>query len=219
MMQRIVIFDMDGTLIDSATDITLSINYVRKNHYNLGELSEVFVIDAINASQRNLASLFYETEHYDEDAKALFEEHYHTQCIQNVRAYDGIAETLSILHSQGCILGVATNAPSIFAKRMLSHLQLSDYFTHIIGADNVKYPKPDPQMLQLHLEHHGFVATRDRAWMVGDNTKDMEAARNANISSIFAAWGFSEHGTGDYLATDPLELSAIILKEIFNAAN
>lgn len=219
MMQRIVIFDMDGTLIDSATDITLSINYVRKNHYDLGELSEVFVVNAINASERNLASLFYETEHYDEDAKALFEEHYHTQCIQNVRAYNGIAEILSILHSQGCILGVATNAPSIFAKRMLSHLQLSDYFTHIIGADNVKHPKPDPQMLQLHLEHHGFVATRDRAWMVGDNSKDMEAARNANISSIFAAWGFSEHGMGDYLVTNPLELSDIILKEIFNAAN
>ncbi len=216
-MQRIVIFDMDGTLIDSATDITLSINYVREHYYGLGNLSEQFVVDAINASQRNLAQLFYETQQYDEAAKALFEEHYHTQCIQNVRAYNGITETLFNLHSQGCILGVATNAPSKFAKRMLSHLNLSDYFTHIIGADNVQFPKPHPQMIECHLENHGFVQTRDRAWMIGDNKKDMEAAHNANITGIFATWGFSAKGDGDYSVSDPRDLSSIILEEMCNA--
>lgn len=218
-MQRIVIFDMDGTLIDSAADITLSINYVRKHHCGLDDLSQKFVVDAINASERNLAYLFYETEHYDEQAKALFEEHYHTQCIQNVRAYQGISDVLHNLHSQGCILGVATNAPSKFAKRMLSHLNLSDYFTHIIGADDVQFPKPHPQMIECHLENYGFVHTRDRAWMIGDNTKDMDAARNAKISSIFATWGFSEDGVGDYKVAHPLELSAIILEETGDAAD
>lgn len=209
-----MIFDMDGTLINSATDITVSINYVRKHYYGLNELSEQFVIDAINSSERNLAFLFYETQLYDPQAKALFEEHYHTQCIQNVRAYNGIVETLVQLHSQGCILGVATNAPSKFAKRMLSHLEISNYFTHIIGADNVELPKPHPAMLEIHLENHGFDAKCDRAWMIGDNIKDMDAARNANISSIFAAWGFSENGMGDYLVTDPMEILTIILEEM-----
>ena len=94
---------------------------------------------------------------------------------------------------------------------MLSHLEISDYFTHIIGADNVELPKPHPAMLEIHLEHHGFDAKRDRAWRIGDNKKDMDAARNANITSIFAAWGFSENGMGDYLVTDPMEISTIIL--------
>lgn len=204
---------MDGTLIDSAVDITLSINHVRKHYYSLSDLSQQFVVDAINASERNLALLFYQTEQYEEHAKALFEEHYHTQCIQNVRAYEGICDTLHKLHSQGCILGVATNAPSRFAKRMLSHLKLSDYFTHIIGADNVEFPKPHPQMIETHLNAHSFLHGQDRAWMVGDNSKDMEAARNANITGIFATWGFSNNGKGDYLASDPFQLSSIILEE------
>lgn len=216
-MQRIVIFDMDGTLIDSAADITHSINYVRRQHYGLDPLGEQYVVDAINASERNLAFLFYETHYYDGEAKALFEEHYHTQCIQNVRAYNGIAETLSELHSQGCILGVATNAPSRFAKRMLSHLQLSEYFTHIIGADNVEFPKPHPQMIHFHLQQHGFIPTRDRAWMIGDNKKDMDAAASANITGVFAAWGFSEQGEGDYCISNPSELSSIILEENYDA--
>lgn len=216
-MKRIVIFDMDGTLIDSATDITLSINHVRKHFYGLENLSERFVIDAINATERNLSFLFYETDQYDEGAKALFEEHYHTQCIQNVRAYSGIAETLVHLHSHGCILGVATNAPSQFAKRMLSHLNLADYFTHIIGADNVQFPKPHPQMIAYHLQSHGFMAESDRAWMIGDNKKDMDAAASANITGIFAAWGFSDDGSGDHVVTDPSELPAIILKEMGDA--
>lgn len=216
-MKRIVIFDMDGTLIDSATDITLSINHVRKQYYGLAGLTEQFVIDSINATQRNLAYLFYETDHYDEKVKALFEEHYHMQCIQNVRAYNGISEVLRDLRAKGCILGVATNAPSPFAKRMLSHLNLSDYFTYVIGADNVQFPKPHPQMIEFHLANHGFVPDQDRAWMVGDNQKDMDAAASANITGIFAAWGFSDNGEGDYLATDPSQLSAIILEEMYNA--
>jgi phosphoglycolate phosphatase len=69
-------------------------------------------------------------------------------------------------------------------------------------------------MIEIHLAHHGFVSGRDRAWMIGDNTKDIEAARNANISSIFAAWGFSDDGDGDYTATDPAQLPTIILEEI-----
>ena len=212
-MKRIVIFDMDGTLIDSATDITLSINHVRKQHYGLAGLTEQFVIDSINATHRNLAHLFYETDHYDEKAKALFEEHYHIQCIQNVRVYTGITEVLNKLHANGCILGVATNAPSPFANRMLSHLNISNYFTHVIGADNVQFPKPHPQMIEYQLENYGFIPQYDKAWMIGDNQKDMDAAASAKITSVFAAWGFSDSGEGDYLATDPSQLSAIILEE------
>lgn len=212
-MKKIVIFDMDGTLINSAQDITISINHVRSYCYALSPLSEQFVIDAINAHQRNLASLFYETEVYEARAKAIFEEHYRDQCIQNVYPYHEIKETLSHLRASGCLMSVATNAPSTFALLMLTHLEIAEYFTCILGADNVDHPKPHPQMIERILEYHGYRGDYDRAWMVGDNSKDMEAGQGANIGTIFAAWGFSDTGEGDFIAYTPSEIHTIILEE------
>ena len=210
-MSKIVIFDMDGTLINSSRDITLSINHVRLTCYSLPPLPEQFVIDSINAHDRNLATLFYQTKEYDTQAKELFESHYYDQCIQNVHTYDEIIDTLSHLSSNGCLMSVATNAPSVFAKRMLTHLGIAEYFSCIIGADNVDQPKPNPQMIELILNHHGYDAHRDQAWMIGDNSKDMQAAKSANVGTIFAAWGFSDMGEGDYVAYAPSEVRAIIL--------
>ncbi|MBN2870614.1 MAG: HAD family hydrolase [Campylobacterales bacterium] len=209
-MAHIAIFDMDGTLIDSGLDITLSINHVRRQRYSLEPLSVRTVVDIINAPSRNLAKMFYGTEAYEHEARALFEAHYYDQCIQNVSSYEGIGTLLENLKRQDFALGVATNAPSIFARRMLSHLELEPYFDLILGADNVDLPKPHPQIIQKHLDHHGYRSGTDHAWMIGDNTKDMDAAKNAGITGIFACWGFSSEGEGDYCAAEPLELLRIM---------
>jgi phosphoglycolate phosphatase len=214
MMSKIVIFDMDGTLINSSHDITSSINHVRMLCYSLPPLMEQFVIDSINAHDRNLASLFYHTDVYEDKAKELFESHYYDQCIQNVHPYNEIIDTLSELSSSGCLMSVATNAPSIFAKRMLEHLGIAEYFSCIIGADDVEHPKPHPQMIEVILNHHEYDLHRDQAWMIGDNSKDMQAARSVNIGTIFAAWGFSDRGEGDYIAYTPSEIRSIILQGI-----
>lgn len=211
--KKIVIFDMDGTLINSSRDITISINHVREKLYSLSPLDEQFVIDAINAHERNLADLFYETPVYEEKAKDLFESHYHDQCIQNVHPYEGIVESLIELQSSGCLMSVATNAPSQFAKRMLNHLGMSKFFGLIVGADNVSLPKPHPQMIEMLLKHHDYDVACDNAWMIGDNSKDMLAAQNANIGTIFAAWGFSRKGEGSAIAFTPSQVNQIVLKE------
>lgn len=209
-MRRIALFDMDGTLIDSGLDITLSINHVRQAIYHLEPLAVQTIIDAINAHQRNLAAIFYGTELYQPDAKALFEEHYYDQCIQNVRAYEGIEPMLEQLRSHDVVMGVATNAPTLFANRMLEHLGLNRFFDSIIGADRVESPKPHPHMLYHHLNRHDFQSGTDRAWMIGDNSKDMEAASRAGISGIFAGWGFSTTGEGDYFAPSANDVVDII---------
>lgn len=210
-MRKFVLFDMDGTLIDSGLDITLSINHVRETIYGLEPLNVQAVIDAINAPSRNLSEIFYAQTDYEERARSLFEDHYYEQCVKNVQPYDGIEEVLRHFHSEKMIMGVATNAPSIFAKRMLHHLGLDVYFDLILGADNVDLPKPHPQMIVEQLNYHLFRSGIDRAWMVGDNSKDMEAAARAGIASIFAAWGFSSVGEGDHFASLPQTLLEIIV--------
>jgi len=204
---------MDGTLIDSGLDITLSINHVRKVCYGLDPLSVQSVIDAINAPVRNLTEIFYGNPIYEERARELFECHYYDQCIQNVTLYKGIPDLLENLSRNGFLMGVATNAPSIFAKRMLEYLKIDSFFKLIIGADNVDTPKPHPQMLHRHLEHYDYRSGTDCAWMIGDNTKDMEAAQRAGITGVFAGWGFSAQGEGDYFASSPDSLLDIIYQK------
>lgn len=213
-MKHIVLFDMDGTLIDSGLDITLSINHVRAQCYHLEPLSVQSVIDAINAPVRNLSEIFYAQSVYEQKARDLFEEHYYDQCIQNVVPYEGVCELLTTLRESNIIMGVATNAPSQFAKRMLKHLHMDDFFHLILGADDVEEPKPHPQMLNRHLKHHNYRSGTDNAWMIGDNSKDMEAAMRAGITSIFAGWGFSSQGAGDYFASTPQSLLDIINKKV-----
>ncbi len=210
---KVVIFDMDGTLIDSQQDITVSINHVRERHYGLEPLSCDFIVEAINRYQRNLPKLFYHTEVYRDHDRDLFEAHYYDQCIQNPRLYDGVEALIEQLYNEEIKLAVATNAPGKFAKRMLTHLGVADRFSHIIGADMVEKPKPHKEMLAYILDSFDFRHGSDHAWMIGDNSKDIEAALNAGINSVFVTWGFSSEGDADHVIGKPHKLLKIVASD------
>lgn len=210
-MQKIVIFDMDGTLIDSKKDITISINYVRAEHYGLGALSEEYVVEAINMKVRNLPKLFYTTDEYHEKDRELFETHYAKQCTQNPYLYDGIEDTLRELNQSDVKLAVATNAPTKFANLMLTSLGVVNLFGIIIGADYVRHSKPSPEMIYKILHFYNYQEKEDKAWMIGDNSKDMMSAKNANIEALFATWGFSTTSENERIVEHPTNILKIVI--------
>ncbi|MDO9265812.1 MAG: HAD family hydrolase [Sulfurimonas sp.] len=208
---KIVIFDMDGTLLDSKKDITISINHVREAHHNLAPLSEEYVVRAINMEVRNLSQLFYETEIYHQKDRELFESHYEVQCVKNVYLYEGVEEMLKSLVASDVKISVATNAPTQFALRMLEHLRVENLFNVIIGADKVNNSKPSPEMLNHILNYYEYDEKNHKAWMVGDNSKDILSADSAGIDSIFATWGFSTQGDAKIVVKKPPEVLDIVL--------
>ena len=202
---------MDGTLIDSKKDITISINHIRDIHYSLPPLSEEFIVEAINKEIRNLPELFYGTSSYEKKDMLAFEEHYALQCTQNTYLYDGIQESLKILLNAKVKLSVATNAPTKFAKLMLNSLGVLEMFDFVVGADEVSVAKPSPEMLHKILDQYKYDERDDSAWMIGDNSKDMMSASNAKIEGAFATWGFSPQTEYKKKLNSPQELITLIL--------
>ncbi|WP_292664089.1 HAD family hydrolase [Nitratifractor sp.] len=207
---KTVIFDMDGTLIDTRVDITISVNYVRHQRHGLPPLSEEEVVDYINRDERNLPLLFYGTETLDPADRELFRRHYLQQCTRHLRLFPGIVTLLEDLAARKVAMGVATNASSLFARKMLGHLGIDHYFTVIAGADTAGRPKPDPAMIHAVLEGIGPEARTGAAWLLGDSDKDMAAARNAGIPALYAGWGYAPVRQADAILHHPQELLAIV---------
>lgn len=204
MKQHILIFDMDGTLLDSRVDITRAINRVRHD-FGLDPLSVETVVSAINSDQKNLAYIFYNTSSYEAPHRERFERYYHELCTQSVSLYKDIKILLQTLKEQGALMSVATNAPAPFALRMLKHLDAEHYFDYILGADCHK-PKPNPEMINKILSNYSYDDKKHfLPIIVGDNQKDIEAGKKAGIRTLHVAWGFDKELRKNSI-TKPLEL-------------
>lgn len=190
MTDKLLIFDMDGTLVDTRHDITVSINYVRKIK-NMPPLSQQEVLDIINQKRDELAKRFYNTESYLPEDRAVFEEHYSRQCVKNVAPFEGVSDTLDLLKKLNVRMSVATNAPTKFGERILKAAGIGHYFDYIIGACKVEKPKPDAEMIHLIGRlYSDFKFAPERTFIVGDNYTDITAGSNAGIKSVFANWGY-----------------------------
>ena len=208
---KLLIFDMDGTLLDTRIDITISINHVRRVNHGLPPLSEAQVVEYINRDERNLPMLFYGTESADPKDRELFHRHYQEQCTKNLKLFPGIREMLETLSQKSVTLAIATNASSHYARTMIRHLEIEHYFSSVVGADTTGHSKPDPAMLYAAMRDVGFDEKQGhRGWLVGDSQKDMTAARNADIGALFAAWGYSHSQLSDAVLKSPMEIVEII---------
>ena len=186
---KMILFDMDGTLINSGAMIANTINYVRQN-IGLETLSKKYILQNVNDPDVNSAEFFYGTKHFTDEQSVLFESYYNEHCLTDLEIYDGISQLLDDLKNDFTFT-VATNANSEFAHKMLNHLELGKFFDSVVGYNDVEKPKPHPEMIYKMLDKHNIA--KNNAQLVGDSHKDIMAANNAGIDSVLVNWGFSDH--------------------------
>jgi phosphoglycolate phosphatase len=186
---NLIMFDMDGTLINSGAAIANTVNYVREN-IGLETLEKYHILEKLNDPKINSAEFFYGTQHFTQEQTILFESYYHQHCLYDLEIYEGIEALLKNLQGE-FKLAVATNASSVFAKKMLAHLDLLGHFEVVYGFDSVKNPKPHPEM--VHKIMHTLQGTQEKSLMIGDSHKDTQAALSAGVDAILVNWGFSKH--------------------------
>ncbi len=197
-----IVFDMDGTLIDSSFAMTQSVNHVRA-HLGLAPIEKEELEYYINQPDQHLPKIFYNTQEYDPSHKTLFREHYMATSTQHIALYPEVKEMLEFI-SERATLGIATNASDFFARHMLEHLGVINYFDGIVGANNVPEPKPNPQMLEYLMQSLEF--EKEQTILVGDSIKDEQAAQNADIPFIFVGWGYGKSETASMRAQSIHEL-------------
>ncbi len=198
---KLIIFDMDGTLIDSGNVISNTINFVR-SHLGLESLSKNTMLKAMNDPAINSAEFFYGTSHFTDTQTELFKIYYDEHCISDIVLYAGIKELLEELQSE-YRLSVATNANSVYAHKMLDFLGIKEHFSLIVGADMVEHPKPKGDMLSFTCEKLGI--QKEHSVLVGDSKKDLYAANDFGIDCILVNWGFTDFTENVACSVDDLK--------------
>jgi phosphoglycolate phosphatase len=190
MSKKLIIFDMDGTLVNSAITIGNAINFVRKN-LGFEPMLQENILRLVNDHNINPAQTFYHAKAFDADHEKWFSEYYSKNHEKELALYEGIEALLHTLKAQGYLLAVATNAYRNSTIQSLTHLKVLELFDAIICHDDVSQSKPNPEMLETLLKDLNTSA--DQALFIGDAHRDEETAQRANIGYIMVDWGFSDY--------------------------
>ena len=197
-MKKLVIFDMDGTLVDSSVTLVNAINHVRDN-LSLEPMAEDEILSKLNDHTINPAQYFYKADEFKAEHEVWFSQYYKENHKRELRLYDGIKDLLEELKERGFKLAVATNAYKISTRQSLTYLDIIDYFDSIVCGDEVQWAKPHPDMLYKILDE--LKLEPKDAIFVGDGERDQEASKNAGIDYIMVHWGFSNHKEEDAVSS------------------
>ncbi len=173
-----LLFDLDGTLIDSSADLCASGNFLRAG-LGLPDLTQAMVAtyigDGVEALVRRLLGPEHEAklgEHVD-----AFKVHYREHCLDQTRLYDGVDAALRSLHAHTPRLAIVTNKPERVSRRILAGLGVASLFGSVVGGDSAPKKKPAPEPLWLACQQLG-VSPAD-AVMIGDSHVDIQAGKAA----------------------------------------
>jgi phosphoglycolate phosphatase len=198
MQKKLIIFDMDGTLVNSSITIANAINYVRKN-LGFEPMDEEYILRLVNDHTINPAQTFYHAKAFDADHERWFSEYYTKNHESELVLYKGIKELLVTLKEKGKKLAVATNAYRGSTIESLTHLQVYDLFDAIACYDDVAQGKPHPDMLYKLLDELDI--SKSETIFIGDGPRDEMSAQKAQIDYIMVDWGFTDHRNKDVVCS------------------
>ena len=184
-----VIFDLDGTLVDSAADIAESVNRTLHD-WKLPTVAPARITEWIGEGSRQLITYAFRDAGSDADIDEVmpgFLVHYKETALDGV-AYDGVVDTLAALHAQGVKLAVCTNKNEEFVRPLLEVRGMLPYIDGIVGGNTMPERKPSGVPL-LHLARQAGVEA-SQVLMVGDSESDMLAAHDAKVALVMVSYGY-----------------------------
>ena len=190
-MKPVLIFDLDGTLVDSKQDLAASVNHVREN-FNLPALSEAEIAALIGSGALQLLRGALGSAASESDVQTALKQflsYYRAHMLDRTVLFPGVRETLDRL--QDCRLAVLTNKPVHFSCSMLDGLGIYRYFSAVYGGNSFENKKPDPVGInQILSDTRGH---REKAWMIGDSSVDILTGRNAGVTTCGVTYGYARN--------------------------
>lgn len=216
MKNRLAIFDLDGTLLDTIGDLAEACNYMLSLRglglHTREEYAKMVGNGILNLVKRALPEEL-RTDEYAMAARADFLDFYTANIDRHTRPYDGIYEVLRTLQDEGWSLAVASNKFDEGTQKLVRSIFPDIHFSAIYGNKEGFPLKPDAALLDLIIkECDADVAT---TWMIGDSGVDIQTAKNAGVRSIGCSWGFrprtelEEYGA-DIIVDAPSEILQIL---------
>ena len=210
MGYNLCIFDLDGTLVDTSTDINNAANDML-SHFGLQKIEKEQTTRYVGDGIRKFVERCIDGQAVDiEKAISFFEDAYFTRKVENTRPYHGIIDVLEEISDK--YLSVLTNKSYEISKAITDALGLSRYFDIIVGGDTFEKKKPFPDGIQHILRKSGI--PKQEAVMIGDGLTDILSAKKAGITSVYVSYGFTKteqiaHLGPDYIVNSPHELLPI----------
>jgi phosphoglycolate phosphatase len=192
----LLIFDLDGTLIDSQKDLADSVNAMRVWR-GLPALADEQVSSYVGDGAPTLVRRALPGASEEELAQALrfFLDYYREHMLDATTLYPGVRDALNRLHDARVPLAVLTNKPVKFSVQLIERLGLTPHFFRIYGGNSFEEKKPHPVGIDNLVAESG--AARERTTMVGDSAVDVRTARNARVQACGVSWGFQPETFAD----------------------
>ena len=183
-----VLFDLDGTLVDSYAALAEAVNFARREH-GLADIDVSRIRELVGDGLEALLQRAFELPQVPATVIAAFERRYDEICCQGSRVLADVEATLEQLSRLGVVMAVCTNKPTSFSRKIVEFLGLSSFFRAIVGPDLAGARKPDARHVLCTLETTD--AEPNDALFVGDMPVDIHAARNSGVDVAVVATGSS----------------------------